>query len=63
MEVAQGEMDDFNQVLADAFIKMGTTVPVVRLSAEELEAIRSLLHQLLNDWAELQTGQTMILEF
>lgn len=63
MELAQGETEDFNQVLADSFINMGVVEVPVRLSVAELDAIRSLLRRLLGEWTELPAGQTMILEF
>jgi len=62
MEIAQGELDNFNQVLADSFIDMGTATPPVRLSPEQLTAVRAFLRQLLTDWKELPDGQTMILD-
>jgi hypothetical protein len=63
MEIAQGVVEDMNQVIADSFIAMGTPVTPVRFSDAELTAIRSLLRQLLGDWNTLPEGQTMMLEF
>jgi hypothetical protein len=63
MEVSQGETEDFNQVLADSFVKMGSGETPVRLSPDQLGAIRSFYRRLLADWAALPAGQTMILEF
>jgi hypothetical protein len=63
MEIAQGGVEDMNQVIADSFIAMGRPLRPVRLSDAELTAVRSLLRQLLGDWNVLPVGQTMILEF
>ncbi len=63
MEIAQGGMEDMNQVIADSFIAMGCPVPPVRLSSAEITAVQSRLRQLLGDWDALPDGQTMILEF
>jgi hypothetical protein len=63
MEVSQGETEDFNQVLADSFVKIGGGETPVRLSPDQLDAIRSFYRRLLAEWAALPAGQTMILEF
>ena len=63
MELAQGEVEDFNGMLAEAFVRMGDGQEPVELSAGQLAAIRGLLRRLLNDWAALPAGQTMVLEF
>ncbi|HSC38113.1 MAG TPA: hypothetical protein VLD19_09590, partial [Chitinophagaceae bacterium] len=63
MELAQGRLEDFNAVLASAFHPMGTTAQPIRLFDEQLDAIRNLFGQLLNDWRELPFGETLVLEF
>jgi len=62
MEIAEGELDNFNQVVADAFVDMGTSFPPVQLLPDQLTAIRVLLRQLLKTWNELPEGQTMTLD-
>lgn len=62
MEIAQGELEDFNRVVADAFVNMGTPFPPVQLSPDQLTAIRHLLGQLLKTWNDLPDGQTMTLD-
>lgn len=63
MEIAQGGMEDMNQVIADSFIAMGKPLKPVRLADAELTAIRALLRQLLADWKALPEGETLILLF
>jgi hypothetical protein len=63
METAQGVVNDFNAVLTEAFVRIGAAVGPAYLSEEEIAAIRSLLKQLLADWAALPVGETLVLEF
>lgn len=63
MEHTQGRLDDFNGVLVSAFNPMGTDSRPVRLSPEQLDAIRSLLGRLLDTWKTLPAGATMVLDF
>ncbi len=63
METAQGEVNNFNAMLTEAFVRIGAAVGPTYLSEEEIAAIRTLLKQLLADWAALPAGQTLVLEF
>ena len=63
METAQGVVNDFNAVLTEAFVRIGAGVGPAYLSEEEIAAIRTLLKQLLTDWAALPVGETLVLEF
>jgi hypothetical protein len=63
METAQGEVNDFNAVLTEAFVRIGAGVGPVHLSPGEIGEIRSLLKRLLADWAALPVGETLVLEF
>jgi hypothetical protein len=63
METAQGEVNDFNKVLTESFVRIGAGIGPVHLSPNEITTIRSLLRQLLADWAALPVGETMVLEF
>jgi hypothetical protein len=63
METAQGEVNDFNAVLTESFVRIGAAVGPTYLSDEEIAAIRSLLKRLLGDWAALPVGETLVLEF
>jgi len=44
-------------------VRIGAAVGPMYLSEEEIAAIRSLLKQLLADWAALPVGETLVLEF
>lgn len=63
MEQAQGQLADFNATLSSAFNPMGTAAKPIRLSQEQLDGVRTLLRQLLDDWRDLPEGQTLTLEF
>ena len=64
METAQGEVNDFNKVLTESFVRIGAAVgPTCIGSPGEISAIRSLLKRLLADWAALPAGETLVLEF
>jgi len=63
MEIAQGEVEDFNHLLAGSFVVMGTAYPPPRLSLDQLKEIRSLLRRLMEEWRLLPEGQTMTLVF
>jgi len=62
MEIFQGEVENFNQMAADAFVDMGAGIPPVQLSPDQLADIRIFLRQLLSTWKDLPAGQTMILD-
>ncbi len=63
METTRGPFDRFNEVLAAAFTDMqhGFATPV--LLQNDIEAVRSYLNQLVNEWKALPAGETMILEY
>jgi hypothetical protein len=62
MEIFQGEVENFNQMAADAFVDIGAGIPPVQLSPDQLADIRIFLRQLLSTWKDLPAGQTMILD-
>jgi hypothetical protein len=63
MEIAQGDMDDFNKIAVLAFDKMGKEFPAPILSLVQIDSIRKCLKDLLNNWNGVQPGQTMNLTF
>ncbi len=63
MGTAQGEVNDFNAVLTESFVRIGAAAAPTYLSDEEIAAIRSLLKRLLADLAALPVGETLVLEF
>ena len=63
MEVVQGELDNFNEVSANAFSKMGKAFPAPVLSDAQIRSIRNCLKGLLQNWNQLPAGQTMQLTF
>jgi hypothetical protein len=60
MEVAQGNLEDFNDTLKQTFT--GTQViDVPFLTSNEVAAIRNYLKELYKNWDELPAGETMSL--
>jgi len=60
-EIAQVELENFNAVSLQAFMKMQLDFPPLELKNEEIKAIRILLRRLLNQWDTLTPEKTMIL--
>lgn len=61
IEVAQGELEDFNTVSQTAFGKMELPFTPPVLTSYEIISIRTYLRQLLQQWTFLPVNETMIL--
>lgn len=59
MEIAQGNLDDFNTVQQAAFESLGIQFPKITLAGGKINEIRSYLRKLLKQWNELPTGETI----
>jgi hypothetical protein len=62
-ETTQGNFDDFNGTVRQAFETFNTQYPAPSLSEKQLSAIRILFRQLLQRWFELPVSETMTLNF
>jgi hypothetical protein len=63
MEIAQGNLDDFNRVSAETLKNMTREFPPPVLTETELNSVRQYLRQLLHAWQKLAAGETMHLTF
>lgn len=63
IEAANGKFEDFNNVLAAAFINMQQPYTAPMLADQALEEVRSSLGALLQRWDDLPAGETMELIF
>ena len=61
MEIAQGEFDNFNQVVAETFKSVNPELAPPVLSNGELTVIRKFLQELYKTWNELPVDKTMSL--
>ena len=59
MEIAQGNLDDFNTVQQAAFEALEVQFPKIMLPVEKIDEIRLYLRQLLQQWHELTAGETL----
>ncbi len=63
MEVAQGNLEDFNKTVVESFKSINKTATAPALSNNEITLIRNYFRVLINDWKALPIGQTMHLVF
>jgi hypothetical protein len=63
MEVIQGNFEDFNKALKQAFETVTTQYIAPSLREKQLFDVRTFLRQLLKAWKELPGGETMTLNF
>ena len=59
MEMAQGQLDDFNAVQQDTFASLQTQFSKITLAGGMINRIRICLLELLQKWEELPTGETI----
>lgn len=63
MELTQGELEDFNEVLQQSVKQMNKNIPELQLTANQINDIRDYYKQLVNQWKALEPDQTMELIF
>lgn len=63
MELAQGRVEDFNQVAAAAFAEMKLPVPPPRLTLAEGDEIRRRLQELITQWQQVPEKESLLLTF
>ena len=63
MEIAQGNLDDFNTIQQTAFESLQIQFPAITLPEGKINEIRSYLRTLLQQWNELPPGETLELSF
>ncbi len=63
MEIVQGDFADFNKVQQEAFVSFNHQYPVITLPEDKIKETRNYLRQLLTQWKELPSGQTLELIF
>jgi len=59
MEMAQGQLDDFNAVQQDAFASLQTQFSKITLAGGMINRIRTCLLELLQKWDELPASETI----
>jgi len=63
MEVAQGNLLDFNQTVKDSFKQMNEITAPPVLSNNEIESVRNYLRELIGQWKTLPAGETLCLNY
>ncbi|HXB44680.1 MAG TPA: hypothetical protein VNV85_11505 [Puia sp.] len=63
IELLQGNFDDFNQILNQAFKPMDKQLSVPILSDKEIFSVRTYLQALITQWKQLQSSETMHLDY
>jgi hypothetical protein len=63
METVQGNFEDINTVIKDAFEAITRQYPAPVLTETEINSIRAYLRELLAQWNSLPAGKTMHLQF
>lgn len=63
MELAQGNLEDFNAVQQDSFRSAGAAFPELHLTATQINSIRDLLKELVTRWKEMPAGESLELSF
>ncbi len=63
IEIAQGEFPDFNAVQQQSLLSFASHIPVITLAEEKINAIRTYLRQLLQQWEALPAGNLLVLSF
>jgi hypothetical protein len=59
METVQGNVEDLNKISQDVFKPVNSTLSVPILADHEISSIRNYLKQLIKQWKELQSGETV----
>jgi len=63
MQISQGNFDNFNQILQDAFKPMNKKLAPPVLTEKEILSVRRYLKQLIEQWKELPLTETMELDY
>lgn len=63
MELAQGEVPDFNGLQKKTFMANNATFEQIELPVDKINAIRMLLKELTGKWNKLPFGETLELSF
>ena len=63
IEITQGKFDDINKMLEKSLIQHNPSIPIIQFSILELDTIRALLHQLIDDWQAVNEGDYLSLDF
>lgn len=63
IEYKQGKFDDINKMLEQSLMQHNPSMPIIQFSIEELDTVRALLHQLIDDWQAVNEGDYLSLDF
>ena len=63
MEIAQGNLEDFNRTLVQSFKAMGKELEAPVLLDQEIHSIRDYLRKLIDEWKNLEMGKTILLTY
>ena len=63
IELTQGVFENFNQVLKESIIQNNSRVPLIDLSKDEINAIRSKYKNITEAFKKLQINEVMQIEF
>ena len=63
METKNGNFEDFNSISSQTLAEMNLPFPALLLNDDDLNTIRNYLQQLLFQWNQLPTGDTLRLNF
>jgi len=63
IEYAQGTFENINEVFKQCMLEHNPNVAIKKFSDTEIEAIRTSLHQLIDNWNMVEDGNFLTLEF
>ena len=63
IEYTQGKFDDINKMLEQSLMQHNPSIPIIQFSIEEIDTIRALLHQLIDDWQAVNESDYLSLDF
>jgi hypothetical protein len=63
IEFTQGKFDDINKILEQSLLQHNPTIPIIQFSNVQLDAIRALLHSLIEKWRAVAVGDYVSLDF
>jgi hypothetical protein len=63
IEFTQGKFDDINVMLEQSLLQHNPSIPIIHFSNVELEAIRTMLHTLIENWRVVEVGDYLSLDF
>lgn len=63
IEFTQGKFEDINAMLEQSLRQQNPSIPTIQFSIVELDTIRALLHQLIDDWQAVNEGDYLSLDF